>query len=326
MKAARMTNTELAERAQINRHTITRWRKGEIQRPDCDKVRLCADPLELTPEQLAVLLKAAKCGGAEQNQVFSEELTFSTFVPGHPVIRPEQFSGREALLELIFRKWEKFPLQNISIVGERGLGKTSLLNFLLHRIPKRLGEEYQAILVDFKEARMRTQSHLLNYILKSLGKISLTDCTLIQFEEILEQQGITRPTIILMDDIEHALGSGELDVHFWWGLRSLQHTRFEGRLGVLMTSSKPPGQVADEKQKPSPFFNVFGFHAELKKFTREEAWKLMDLSPFPFSERDRNWMFEHSEGRPDQLQRYCAALLLALEEGDTSKNWQQLMV
>jgi len=317
--AAGCTTAELAKRVGLNRHTVTRWRKGDILRPDCEKIRLFAKALGLSEAQLNALRKAAKCPGSEHLPPITEPVALSIFVPGHPIVHPMQFCGRKEPLQRIFNKWKTCPLQNISITGRRGIGKSSVVRYLQYILPE-MG--YRAVLIDFKQARMRAREHLLNHILKSLQMITLTGCTLEQFEEILTQQTIHQPTLLLMDDMEYALASSELDMHFWLGLRSVQHNFFDGLLGILMTSCVTPGELAVTYGKSSPFFNVFGYHTELKPFSWEEAQELMARSPRPFPARDQAWIYQYSAGRIDILQQLCEARLIALQEGDTSNAWK----
>ena len=304
--------SELARRVGIHRHTLMRWRKGESGRPDCASVQACIAHLHLSEQQVQAFLQAAGCPPSEEDV---DGARLSPFVVGRPISDPRQFCGFAPLVKRILKLWGRLPLQNIAIVGGRGSGKTSLLYYLQHTVRKELGEGYHIVLVDFKQNRMRGQATLLKHLLGGLGLTPLSDCTLIQFEELLSHANLHCPTLILLDDIELALDSAELDQNFWWGLRAVQQNYSQGRFAFLMTSRRPPAQVAQDKGKPSPFFNIFGYQAALEGFFAEDIRELAQRSPQPFAADDVEWIIRHSDGIPYRVQEMCMACLLALEEG-----------
>src|ERR1019366_845010 len=59
--------------------------------------------------------------------------------------------------------------QSVSIVGERKIGKSSLLHFVLHRAKQELGSQARLGFLDLMAATVRTPEALLAQILKSLG-------------------------------------------------------------------------------------------------------------------------------------------------------------
>ncbi len=321
-----MSNSELARRVGFHRHTLIRWRRGEIVRPDCDKIRACLPHLQLGAEEANALLMAAGCAyrqrletslsNADGSEVPDEAL--SPFVVGPPITDPRQFCGREAALQRIFKLWRRFPLQNIAVTGTRRSGKSSLLHYLKNTVRLQVSPHHQVVLVDFKEARMRQQNSLLLHLMEALSLPRISECSLVVFEELISHHGLQKPTLILMDDIEYGLDSPDLDQEFWWGLRSIQHNYAQGKLGFLLTSRQSPAKLALEKGKPSPFFNVFGYQVVLEKFTEEEALSLIKRSPIPFAPADVAWILHHSNGEPAILQHLCEMRMQTLEEGADS--------
>lgn len=49
-----------------------------------------------------------------------------------PIQNLSQFFGRENQLKRIADLWNSFPLQNIAVIGSNGIGKSSLLNYLMN--------------------------------------------------------------------------------------------------------------------------------------------------------------------------------------------------
>ena len=74
------------------------------------------------------------------------------FTYGNPITDPSRFFGRRRELELIFGRLQNPEFESSSIVGERRLGKTSLLYFASHpEVIRRFGldpEVYLFIYLD----------------------------------------------------------------------------------------------------------------------------------------------------------------------------------
>ncbi len=316
MEQAHITASELARRIDVNRHTLRRWRGGEIIRPDCRKVLACLPHLKLTHQQSQSLLQAAGCSSDEPTQPHLSDTNsvLSPFVAGQPIVHPQQFCGREEIIDNIAQLWRSLPLQNIAITGQRRSGKSSLLHYLKHVLPQRLAPNYRTVLIDFKEARMRQQSSLLQHLLKGLGLPGLTGCSLVNFEEMLSFHTIEYPTLVLMDDIEYGLAAEDLSQELWWGLRSVQHNYCYGRLGFLLSSRSAPAVLAQQQGKSSPFFNVFCYQVELPKFTQTEAACLIARSPITFADHERERIMAQAQGEPAVLQEACIAHLRQLEK------------
>ncbi|MDM8547410.1 helix-turn-helix domain-containing protein [Candidatus Venteria ishoeyi] len=324
MSQADINVSEMARRIDLSRHTLLHWRSGKTKRPNCEKVLLCAQQLNLPTYEARQLLAAAGCDFTQA----SEKLSVSTqnadpfdlppeklspFVIGQPVVHPRQFYGRKALVSRIIRIWQRHPLQNIAITGERRIGKSSLLHYLKAIAVQRVSVDFKVVLIDFKETRMRSQTSLLQFLLQALGLPVLSNCSLINFEELLSHHVLCHPTVVLLDDIEYGLASDSLSQEFWWAMRSVQHNYCQGRLGFLMTSRQKPAQLAQEVGKPSPFFNVFGYQVKLEGFTEEEALALISNVPTAFSNEVIKEILEQSQGKPDLLQQCCANHLSNLE-------------
>ena len=94
------------------------------------------------------------------------------FFDGH-ITDPDQFVGRKAELRRIASLLETAhtgQMQSVSIVGERRIGKSSLLFHLKQTYPQWLSQPacYCFAYIDLQSARHDTLSDLLNGILKEL--------------------------------------------------------------------------------------------------------------------------------------------------------------
>jgi len=69
------------------------------------------------------------------------------FTYGNPISDPRRFFGREREVEQIFGRLRNEEFESSSVVGDRRIGKTSLLNFLANPVvradPRRDGKPAQ---------------------------------------------------------------------------------------------------------------------------------------------------------------------------------------
>ncbi|NIR92457.1 MAG: ATP-binding protein, partial [Gammaproteobacteria bacterium] len=80
------------------------------------------------------------------------------------------------------------------------------------------------------------------------------------------------PTVILLDEIGVALQRyPELDDAFWESLRSLATNQVGGHLAFVLAGSESPDELARHSGFGSPFFNIFGYTAELGPLSEPEA-------------------------------------------------------
>ena len=54
----------------------------------------------------------------------------STFITGNPITQPCKFFGRERELKRIFQLLNRHSLQNVAIIGDKRIGKTSLIHYI----------------------------------------------------------------------------------------------------------------------------------------------------------------------------------------------------
>jgi len=227
-------------------------------------------------------------------------------------------------------------LQNAAIIGERRSGKTSLLHYLKTvtttpaeelRPDQRQDwlpqpERYRWIFVDFQDPRLGHQANLLRHLLAEMGLPTDGFGDLDAFLDVVADN-LHTPTVILLDEIGVALARyPELDDAFWESLRSVATNQVGGNLAFVLAAHEAPSQLAQHSGLGSPFFNIFGYTAVLPPLTEPEARQLIASSPIPFPEEDVTWLLEQSGGWPMPLQILCRERLLALEEGETGRQWQ----
>jgi DNA-binding SARP family transcriptional activator len=257
------------------------------------------------------------------------------FIVGPPISQARQFFGRERELKRLFHLLQRPPLQNSAVIGPRRSGKTSLLYYLRSissTLPQHLRpgqrsdwlpqpERYNWLFVDFQDARLGNREALMRYLLARMELAQPNPCDLDRFMEIVSDR-LQSPTVILFDEIDVALQRyPELDDTFWESLRSLATNQVGGKLAFVLAASKAPTQLAQQSGLGSPFFNIFGYTAELGPLIESAARELIAGSPIPFPDEDADWIVAQSGCWPILVQILGRERLIALEQGETDTQW-----
>jgi hypothetical protein len=324
---------ELVQRGQLERNWLEQFLRSADYGPMTELVT------KLFPNTAVKANSALPPDQALNVTVDVAEMT--PFLAGPPLTHPYHFFGRRRELRRIFGLLGRFPLQHTAVIGPYRSGKTSLLHYLraIHTTPNDQlrpdqkqnwlshSDQYRWVFVDFQDMRMHTPAGLLTHILRGLQMPLPRDAasvTISQFMTIVSRQIMRdqRPTIILLDEIGAGLQASELDLPFWWSLRSLVSNQAGGKLAFILAAHEHPAQLAQSVGKPSPFFNIFGHMLRLGPLLEPEARALIQSTPLPFPEPDVEWIMAHSGRWPSLLQILCQERLIALEDEDDSDEWR----
>jgi serine/threonine-protein kinase len=196
---------------------------------------------------------------------------------------PSQFFGREALVRRIMGRLSAERPQSVSIVGERRIGKSSLLNHL--RSPQtRLALQPEAgrclyLLLDFQQMRSVDEQEFLGLVFAGLRR---------QLGEALEMEGAEDfdglralaeavaaaglRLILLADEFESVTKNERLGAELYSFLRSLANNY---PVGFVTASARNLKDMCVSHQiSDSPFFNIFAV-THLGLFREEEALALI---------------------------------------------------
>jgi transcriptional regulator with XRE-family HTH domain len=331
-----LTLSKLANLSGIDRTNLNRWkevrREGGNPPNKYESVEQLAKILHLNQIETNDFLEAAG---------FTPHKTLSPCVVGLAIQNISQFFGREDELKRIADLWNSFPLQNIAVIGSQGVGKSSLLNYLLN-LQNIVAEDLrpnqrhdwfinlrkaQWAKLDFNNALIWTKDGFFRNLLKLLNiPVSYENDSLHYFIDILEQH-LDVPTFILLDNVDVGLSAAELDISFWSSLRSLSSEN--ENLAFMITSPKVPELEAKIYGKPSPFFNIFGHVIKLEPLLEEEARELLYFGAdhaqlsVPCKEEDIAWILEQSGRWPILLQILCDCRFQALREGKSEAVWKK---
>ena len=197
---------------------------------------------------------------------------------------PNEFFGREREVRKIYSRLDAPHPQSISVVGERKIGKSSLLNYIYHHRNRRkyMQNHERAVFVylDFQRTGEFDVYRFIDFLfgvckLETEGAIdySAQGRTLDDLRGLVEAlHAKDRRLIILMDEFERITRNVKFDESFFSFLRSLANSYPV----AYVTSSHEELQKLCHNQdiSDSPFFNIFS-NLPLRGFSDEEARELI---------------------------------------------------
>lgn len=220
---------------------------------------------------------------------------------------PQQFVGRQAERAYILARLNAPQPQGSAVIGDRRIGKSSLLYYLCHpRSDESLHPtaNLRLVYVDAQAPECSTPDGLRAALLRA----ALTPYTptvawgrrdpLVQLRDNLTRGGACdwaaaraaleqlpyRP-VICLDELE-AIIAPPFDNRYFDALRNWA----QDRLVAWITASKiPPSDLARQASLTSPFFNILAA-VPLGGLAEAEAEQLLDranATPYPFTPRER---------------------------------------
>lgn len=217
------------------------------------------------------------------------------FTYGNPISDPIRFFGRKREIEQVYSRLKNVEFESSSIVGERRVGKTSLLKYLSHPEVQAQHnidpQQYLFIYVDMQMVGLdTTPSRLWLYLLRQMEQ-QCKDEHLQQIIQKIRQDGIVdtftlselfstvdqhnKHIIFLLDEFENITKNQIFGPDFFYGLRSLAtHHQL-----ALITSSRQEliDLTHSEEIRSSPFFNIFA-NINLGLFSDAETKRFIHTS------------------------------------------------
>ena len=244
------------------------------------------------------------------------------FTFGNPIRDPDRFYGRRQELRQIVNRLLSSAHESTSIVGERRIGKTSLLNYLSDtRVAESLGltpDKYCLVYVDFQGLTDITPQRFWQRV---LGKMSQSICDenlrsplqalsqksefdLFDLEDTFEKSqrsGLTH--VLLLDEFEYVTQNPNFKPDFFGGLRAL--AIHHGVTLIPATRRDLMDLCHSEEIKGSPFFNIFA-NVVLRPFSHAEVNELVEGythdQEFPLSSSEIQMVLELGGGYPFYVQ------------------------
>jgi hypothetical protein len=218
-------------------------------------------------------------------------MSSNPFTFGNPIRDPACFYGRKAEIRQITSRLLSSAHESTSIVGERRLGKTSLLNYISHPdIAPTLGlppEQYCLVYLDFQGLTDITPQRFWQRVLTRMSRSACDPDLARRFQDLAAQGGLDffdledlfegvaqrgLNVVLLMDEFEYVTQNANFGADFFGGLRALA---IHYSLSLVPATRRELVDLChSEELKGSPFFNIFA-NVVLRPFTPQEAEELL---------------------------------------------------
>ncbi len=245
-------------------------------------------------------------------------MKINPFSFGNPIRDSSRFIGRQEEMGQIVSRLLSSAHESTSVVGERRIGKTSLLKHLENPdIAESLGlgrENYCLVYIDFqgltditplrfwqrvlrKMARSMSDENLISSI-TALRKNDVLD--LFDLEDLFEEISDAEiHVVLLMDEFEYVTQNPNFGSDFFGGLRALA---IHYNLSLVPATRRELVDLChSEEIKGSPFFNIFATIV-LRPFSQEEASLLLQNytqnSDIEFSNQNIDFILKLAGGYP----------------------------
>ena len=249
---------------------------------------------------------------------------------------PREFFGRRREVRRIYSRIDASHPQSISVVGERRIGKSSLLNFVHSKSNRRehmtTASDTICVYLDFQGKAEFDVPKFIDYLFNSMAletgdNSCYRDCdrTLDELKNVIEKMhGKGKRMIVMMDEFECITNNDKFEAQFFSFLRSLANSY---RVAYV-TSSVDELQLMchNEDISDSPFFNIFS-NLPLRPFTDQEARELIEApseacgAPLaPYADR----ILDLAGRFPFFLQIACSSVIEPLLDGESEADWEMV--
>jgi hypothetical protein len=262
------------------------------------------------------------------------------FTYGNPISDSTRFFGRKREIEQVFSRLRNVEFESSSLVGERRIGKTSLLNYLAHPSVRHAhgldADKHIFVYVDLQlVSRDMSPARLWQRLLRQMSR-SFRDAEIKQllaeihameqidafaladvFDAVDEKE---QYVVFLLDEFEHVTENQNFGPDFFYGLRSLA---IHHHLALITSSRRELIDLChSEEIRSSPFFNIFA-NITVRLFTQEEARSLITLSldgtSIGFTDAELEMLFRSAGYHPYFLQAACHFLFEAYQHDTTAE-------
>lgn len=255
---------------------------------------------------------------------------------GNPIRDPRRFIGRRSDLQQIVDRLRSSAHESTSIVGERRIGKTSLLKYLDNKqAAAELGlpmEDYCLVYMDFQGLADITPRRFWRRVLQKMKREICHPDLIPQIEEImgLEQldlfdledlfasvmdRGLT--VALLLDEFEYVTQNPNFGSDFFGALRAL--AIHHGLPLITATRRELVDLCHSEEIKGSPFFNIFA-NLVLRPFSPVKVDELIRTylsdTEVEFTEPETDLVLRLGGGYPFFTQIACHYLYEAKTRGE----------
>ena len=240
------------------------------------------------------------------------------FTFGNPVRDPGRFFGRKEEVRQVVNRLLSSAHESTSIVGERRIGKTSLLKYIAHpQVAPGLGLDparYCLIYIDFQGLTDITPHRFWQRVLAKMKRALCSDSLYPEIDRLLGMESFdlfdledlceaiaaeNLTTVLLLDEFEYVTQNQNFGPDFFGGLRALA---IHHNLPLVTATRRELVDLChSEELKGSPFFNIFA-NVVLRPFPRQEVLAMVAAYlgevGLPFTPQDQEHIYRLAGGYP----------------------------
>lgn len=251
------------------------------------------------------------------------------FTYGNPITDPVRFIGRRREIEQVQSRLLNAEFESSSIVGERRIGKTSLLKYLAYPdMVRQAGftdDKYIFIYLDLQIVDpTKTPTDFWQRVLQAIKRRISNPALQVSIDDLCQEPAIDTfllddlfslvdnldlHIVLLLDEFERVTQNKKFDVDFFSGLRAMA---IHHHLALITSSRQELVELTHSKEvKDSPFFNIFA-NVNLRAFSEDEAETLIQTylanNKITFQKHDVSYILEIAGPHPYFLQMACSFL------------------
>lgn len=235
-------------------------------------------------------------------------------------IAPEQFYGRRDILNLLVQRLK--AAQSVSIVGERRMGKSSLLNYFRASAPEYFSSNVIVVYLDLMKAYSRTRLGLMKALRRALTRLwhepwpANEDGDLMAFDFALEElQAAGLRLLLCLDEVENLTQQA---AEFNDVLEDWRASAQMGQMAILTASAQPLADLCASGGLTSPFYNIFSQH-RLGLLARQE-WQALVMDNMNVTAEDLTFIERVAGGHPFFTQMTASYLWETRRQGRVDHN------
>ena len=265
------------------------------------------------------------------------------FTFGNPVRDHRRFFGRREEIRQVVNRLLSSAHESTSIVGERRIGKTSLVKHLADaQVAASLGltpDRFCLIYIDFQGLTDITPQRFWQRVLSKMARtICVPDLVpeieavqkmphfdLFDLEDLCERIAKTNlTTVLLLDEFEYVTQNANFGADFFGGLRALA---IHHNLPLVTATRRELIDLCHSAElKGSPFFNIFA-NVVLRPFTHADALEMISAylveTELDFTPQELEWVLRLGGGHPFFVQVAGYYLVEARQKGLASEELQE---
>ena len=209
---------------------------------------------------------------------------------------PKLFFNREKEIRDIFELLNSGS--HVSVVGEKGIGKSSVLQAICREAKSQLLQPREGIYLDLQSLENEDE-----FYMDLCDRLEITENRGIGLKRELKNKKL----LLVMDKVEKLTEDGFIEGKIAGELRGLAEG-MNASLRLVFGSSQPLDELYQDKEKLSPFENFFNLvNLEPWDETTARAFIAQRLAstPVSFTEEEISKIIAETGGHPQQLMQRC---------------------